>query len=97
MEGDQLVPGSELVKVLGVSGNLEHQPAGGVGELDIGYVCVCVCVCVYVRQTDSLRGQGRDSNKIFQLSSCNDKVATCWDGVVTLNLILDILSLWPLR
>ena len=49
------------------------------------------------RQTDRLRGQGRDSNKIFQLSICNDKVATCWDGVVTLNLILDILSLWLLR
>ena len=91
VEGDQLVPGLVLVKVLGMSGTLEHQPDGGTGELDIG----CVCVCVWDRQTDRLRGQGRDSNKIFQLSSCNDKIATCWDGVVNLNLILDILSLWP--
>ena len=50
VEGDQLVPGLELVKVLGMSGTLEHQPDGGTGELDIGCVCVCVCVCV--RQTD---------------------------------------------
>ena len=34
------------MKVLGMSGNLEHQPAGGAGELDVGCVCVCVCVCV---------------------------------------------------
>ena len=52
VEGDQLVPGWELVKVFGMSGNLEHQPAGGAGELDVGCVCVCVCVCVCERERE---------------------------------------------
>ena len=67
VEGDQLIPGWELVKVLGMSGNLEHQPAGGAGELDVGCVCVCVCVCVYERERQIQRS-GRDY-RIFQLNS----------------------------
>ena len=65
VEGDQLIPGWELVKVLGMSGNLEHQPAGGAGELDVGGVCVCVCVYERERQ---IQRSGRDY-RIFQLNS----------------------------